>query len=234
MNDGGDQTARNWNRQADETLLIDLWRPFCQGTWSRRLHVEPREPESAADHEHEGNEPGQLSHIHPVLECCPVSPYIGEYRGGQSKRHYVGQRIQLDANFSRAPGHARNATVEHVTNKSPANRHRCMIQPVCCFLHLLRAADSQQAKRAHRRHQRVEPGKNVHRREERWRQMHPLLQALMTRRRRRRTEAHSWLESLHAQLLIFPMMFSPPRTCIPILTTISISGGISKSVRDPN
>src|SRR5262245_53357600 len=122
MNDGGNQAARNRNRQADETLLIDLWRPFCEGTRSRRLHVEPREPESAADHEHEGNEPGQLSHIHPVLECCPISPYVGEYCGGQSKRHYVGERIQLDANLSCASGPACNATVEHVTNKGRSNR----------------------------------------------------------------------------------------------------------------
>src|SRR5262249_44207742 len=65
-------------------------------------------------------------------------------------------------------------------------------------------------------------------------QVDTLLEAFMACGSGRRTQSHSRLEFSHLQLLILPIIVSPPRTRIPFLTTISTCDGIKRSVRDPN
>jgi hypothetical protein len=57
MYESGDESSGHGDRQADEVFLINLDQTFSQHARARRLHVEARQPEGAADEEHKGEKP---------------------------------------------------------------------------------------------------------------------------------------------------------------------------------
>src|SRR5258706_1693618 len=128
VNDRGFQTSGHRNRQTYETLLVYLWRSLGQRTGSGGLNVEPGETEAAADDKHERNKPRELTGVAPVLQGRSISPGIGQNRRSQTKRNDVRERIELDSDLGRALSHPRDATIQTVTDKRPANSYSRIVK----------------------------------------------------------------------------------------------------------
>src|SRR5215203_3024213 len=118
MDEGGNQTTRNRNRQSHKTLLINLRRAFRKDSWPRRLHVETRQSKCTADQVHERNKPRELMQMSSLLKRRSISPDIREHRRREAKSNYVSNRVELNTNLSGSFCESRDAAVEHVKQQS--------------------------------------------------------------------------------------------------------------------
>src|SRR5205085_8431319 len=131
MDDGGEQACGHRDGQPDEVLLVNLRSPFRERARARRLHVKSREPERAADEEHEGEEPAELVHLAPPVEPVqrayfaegrPVAPRVDEGRGRDPERQNVGYRVELNPDLGRGLREPRDPAVERVEEYRPPDR----------------------------------------------------------------------------------------------------------------
>src|SRR5687768_4923126 len=182
MHEGGDETARNRNRQSYETLLVCFYGTLSEDARPRCLNVKARETKCAAHQVHERNKPRELVKL-LSLRSDSVPPNISKHGRRETKGDNIGDRVKLNSDLGGCLGEARDATVYHVKQERKPNRD-CRGVEVRAGSQYVRSRSVQQLKTTERRHHGQKPHGDIRRRERRRNQIEPFPQS-PTRRIRR-------------------------------------------------
>src|SRR5215210_2441707 len=124
MYECGEQPRRRGYREPQEIFLIDLRASLGECAWACSLHVEPRQPQGAADEEHEGEEPAELVELAAVGKRRAVAPRVDEHGRRDAEGEHVRYRVELDADLRRRLRETRDPSVERVEQDRPADGAR--------------------------------------------------------------------------------------------------------------
>src|SRR5260370_27106503 len=99
------------------------------------MHIEAREPPSAADQEGEAANPAELADLFNGERVLPRqaahAPGVGHERRGDTEANDVGEGVELHTELGSGAGHAGDATVEGIEENGEADGFSRAIELVC-------------------------------------------------------------------------------------------------------